>query len=136
MDLKDVMAISASGMKAQGVRLKVIAENLANANTTAETPGDLPYRRKVVIFKNELDRALGTDTVRAAKIDVDKSDFQRRYDPNHPSADADGYVLLPNVNSIIESMDMREAQRSYEANVSVVEAARTMLSRTIEVLRS
>lgn len=135
MDLKDVMAISASGMKAQGVRLKVIAENLANANTTAETPGDLPYRRKVVIFKNELDRALGTDTVRAAKIDVDKSDFQRRYDPTHPSADADGYVLLPNVNSIIESMDMREAQRSYEANVSVVEAARTMLSRTIEVLR-
>ena len=135
MDLKNVMAISASGMKAQGVRLKVIAENLANANTTAETPGDLPYRRKVVIFKNELDRALGTDTVRAAKIDVDKSDFQRRYDPTHPSADADGYVLLPNVNSIIESMDMREAQRSYEANVSVVEAARTMLSRTIEVLR-
>lgn len=135
MDLQNVMAISASGMKAQGVRLKVIAENLANANTTAETPGDLPYRRKVVIFKNELDRALGTDTVRAAKIDVDKSDFQRRYDPSHPSADADGYVLLPNVNSIIESMDMREAQRSYEANVSVVEAARTMLSRTIEVLR-
>ncbi|NYZ11665.1 flagellar basal body rod protein FlgC [Azospirillum sp. RWY-5-1] len=135
MDLQNVMAISASGMKAQGVRLKVIAENLANANTTAETPGDLPYRRKVVIFKNELDRALGTDTVRAAKIDVDKSDFQRRYDPTHPSADADGYVLLPNVNSIIESMDMREAQRSYEANVSVVEAARTMLSRTIEVLR-
>lgn len=135
MDLQNVMAISASGMKAQGVRLKVIAENLANANTTAETPGDLPYRRKVVIFKNELDRALGTDTVRAAKIDVDKSDFQRRYDPSHPSADAEGYVLLPNVNSIIESMDMREAQRSYEANVSVVEAARTMLSRTIEVLR-
>lgn len=135
MDLQNVMAISASGMKAQGVRLKVIAENLANANTTAETPGDLPYRRKVVIFKNELDRALGTDTVRAAKIDVDKSDFQRRYDPTHPSADAEGYVLLPNVNSIIESMDMREAQRSYEANVSVVEAARTMLSRTIEVLR-
>lgn len=135
MDLQNTMAISASGMKAQGVRLKVIAENLANANTTAETPGDLPYRRKVVIFKNELDRALGTDTVRAAKIDVDKSDFQRRYDPTHPSADAEGYVLLPNVNSIIESMDMREAQRSYEANVSVVEAARTMLSRTIEVLR-
>lgn len=135
MDLQNTMAISASGMKAQGVRLKVIAENLANANTTAETPGDLPYRRKVVIFKNELDRALGTDTVRAAKIDVDKSDFQRRYDPTHPSADAEGYVLLPNVNSIIESMDMREAQRSYEANVSVIEAARTMLSRTIEVLR-
>lgn len=135
MDLDRTMAIAASGMKAQGTRLKVIAENIANANTTAETPGDLPYRRKVVVFKNELDRALGTETVRVAKVDVDKKDFQRRYDPSHPSADADGYVLLPNVNSMIESLDMREAQRSYEANISVIEASRMMLTRTIDVLR-
>lgn len=136
MDLYQSMAVSASGMKAQGSRLKVISENLANANTTAETPGDLPYRRKVVSFQNVLDRTMDVEKVRVAKIDVDKGDFQRRYDPSHPSADADGYVLLPNVNSVIEAMDMREAQRSYEANLSAIDTARQMLMRTIDILRS
>ena len=136
MDLYTSMAVSASGMKAQGTRLKTIAENLANANTTAETPGDLPYRRKVVMFQNALDRQMGVDLVRVAKIDVDKKDFERRYDPSHPSADADGYVLLPNVNSLVEAMDMREAQRSYEANLSAVDSARQMLMRTIDILRT
>ncbi|SMF77696.1 flagellar basal-body rod protein FlgC [Azospirillum oryzae] len=136
MDLYKSMAVSASGMKAQGTRLKVISENLANANTTAETPGDLPYRRKTVIFKNELDRAMDVDKVRVAKVDVDKSDFQRRYDPSHPSADADGYVLMPNVNTVVEAMDMREAQRSYEANLSAIDTARQMLTRTIDILRA
>ncbi|MBP2293559.1 flagellar basal body rod protein FlgC [Azospirillum rugosum] len=135
MDLYKSMAVSAAGMKAQGTRLKVIAENLANANTTAETPGDLPYRRKVVTFQNALDRQMGVDTVRVAKIDVDKKDFERRYDPSHPSADADGYVLMPNVNTVIEAMDMREAQRTYEANLSAIDSARQMLSRTIDILR-
>lgn len=136
MDLYQSMAVSASGLKAQGTRLKVISENLANANTTAETPGDLPYRRKTVIFKNELDRAMDVDKVRVAKVDVDKGDFQRRYDPSHPSADADGYVLMPNVNSVVEAMDMREAQRSYEANLSAIDTARQMLTRTIDILRT
>lgn len=136
MDLEKAINASAAGMRAQGVRLRVIAENLANANTTAETPGDLPYRRKVVVFKNEMDRAKGEELVRAAKIGVDKSDFQRRYDPSHPSADSDGYVLMPNVNPLIETMDMREAQRTYEANVTVIEASRGMLSRTIQLLRN
>jgi flagellar basal-body rod protein FlgC len=136
MDLYKSMAVSASGMKAQGTRLKVISENLANANTTAETPGDLPYRRKTVIFKNELDRAMDVDKVRVAKVDVDKSDFQRRYDPSHPSADAEGYVLMPNVNSVVEAMDMREAQRSYEANLSAIDTARQMLTRTVDLLRT
>lgn len=136
MDLYKSMAVSASGMKAQGTRLKTIAENLANANTTAETPGDLPYRRKVVMFQNALDRQMGVDLVRVAKVDVDKKDFERRYDPSHPSADADGYVLLPNVNSVVEAMDMREAQRSYEANLSAVDSARQMLMRTIDILRT
>lgn len=136
MTFDGTMAISAAGMRAQGDRLRVIAENLANANTTAETPGDLPYRRKVVIFQNLLDREAGVDTVRVTKVDVDKGDFQRKFDPTHPSADADGYVLLPNVSSIIESMDMREAQRAYEANLSVIDSARQMLSRTVELLRS
>jgi flagellar basal-body rod protein FlgC len=136
MTFDSTMAISAAGMRVQGDRLRVIAENLANANTTAETPGDLPYRRKVVIFQNQLDRALGVDTVRVAKVGVDKSEFQRRFDPSHPSADADGYVLLPNVNPQVEAMDMREAQRAYEANLSVIDTARTMLSRTVELLRA
>ncbi|MBP2229324.1 flagellar basal-body rod protein FlgC [Azospirillum agricola] len=136
MDLYQSMAVSASGMKAQGTRLKVISENLANANTTAETPGDLPYRRKVVTFQNVLDRTMDVEKVRVGKIDVDKGDFQRRYDPSHPSADADGYVLLPNVSSVIEAMDMREAQRSYEANLSAIDTARQMLTRTIEILRT
>lgn len=136
MDLYKSMAVSAAGMKAQGTRLKVIAENLANVNTTAETPGDLPYRRKVITFQNALDRQIGVDTVRVAKIDVDKKDFDRRYDPSHPSADADGYVLMPNVSTVIEAMDMREAQRTYEANLNAIDSARQMLMRTIDILRS
>jgi flagellar basal-body rod protein FlgC len=136
MDLYKAMSVSSAGMKAQGTRLKVIAENIANANTTAETPGDLPYRRKVVVFQNVLDRQMQVDTVRVGKIDVDKKDFERRYDPSHPSADADGYVLMPNVNSVIEAMDMREAQRSYEANLNMVDSSRQMLMRTIEILRN
>jgi len=135
VDLEKAITASAAGMRAQGVRLRVIAENLANANTTGETPGDLPYRRKVVIFKNELDRAGGTDLVRAAKIGVDKKDFERKYDPTHPSADADGYVLMPNVNTMIETMDMKEAERTYEANATVIEMSRAMLTRTISLLR-
>lgn len=136
MDLYKSMAVSAAGMKAQGTRLKVIAENIANVNTTAETPGDLPYRRKVVTFQNALDRQMGVDTVRVAKIDVDKKDFERRYDPSHPSADADGYVLMPNVSTVIEAMDMREAQRTYEANLNAIDSARQMLMRTIDILRT
>lgn len=135
MDLDRAMMISAAGMKVQGARLKVIAENLANANSTGETPQDLPYRRKIVTFRNVLDREIGAETVRVGKVSVDRSDFQRRYDPAHPSADADGYVLYPNVNPLIEAVDMREAQRSYEANLNVIETSRTMLTRTIDLLR-
>lgn len=136
MDLDRVLLISAAGMKVQGSRLKVIAENLANANSTGETPDDLPYRRKTITFKNALDRELGIDTVRVRKVGVDPSDFQRRFDPSHPSADAEGYVLFPNVNTLVEAVDMREAQRSYEANLNVIETSRTMLNRTIDILRS
>lgn len=135
MDITKAMEVSAAGLRAQGTRIKVIAENLANANSTAETPGDLPYRRKVVTFRNELDRHSGQHMVRANRIAVNRSDFQRRYDPSHPSADADGYVLMPNVNVLVETMDMREAQRSYEANLTVIDAAKQMLSRTTDLLR-
>jgi flagellar basal-body rod protein FlgC len=99
MDLSKAISVAAAGMKVQGVRLRVVAENMANAGSTAATPDQLPYRRKVVTFKNALDRELGVEKVGVNRIDVDRSDFQRRYDPTHPSADAEGYVLLPNVNS-------------------------------------
>ena len=135
MDITKAMAVSAAGMKAQGTRIKVIAENLANADSSAVTPGDLPYRRQVVTFKNTLDRHLGVDTVRVAAIGVDRSDFQRRYDPGNPVADGDGYVLMPNVNNIIETMDLQEAQRSYDANLNLIDTAKTMLSHTIGLLQ-
>jgi len=135
MDLRDSLTVAAAGMKVQGARIKVIAENMANSDSTAETPNDLPYRRKVITFENAMDRQLGLEMVRVHKIDKDRSDFQRRYDPTHPSANAEGYVLYPNVNPLIEANDMREAQRSYEANLSVIEASKTLLTRTIEILR-
>ena len=135
MDITKAMEVSAAGMKAQGTRIKVLAENLANADSTAEAPGDLPYRRKVVTFKNELDRHAGINKVRIAAIGVDRSDFTRKYDPGNPVADQDGYVMMPNVNNLVETMDLQEAQRSYDANLSVIDAAKTMLSRTVDLLR-
>ncbi len=129
------VGISTAGMKAQSLRMRVIAENIANADSTAPTPGALPYRRQVVSFKNEMDRATGAEMVSVNKISRDPSEFQRRYMPGHPSADSNGYVLFPNVNSLTETMDMREAQRSYEANLNVIEISRMMESRTIDLLR-
>ncbi|MEA1651067.1 flagellar basal body rod protein FlgC [Nitrospirillum sp. BR 11164] len=136
MDLMNALNLSTAGMKAQGTRLRVIAENLANTDSTAASPGDLPYRRKVVLFANSLDKALGINTVNVKKVDVDRGDFQRKFDPGHPSADSEGYVLMPNVNGLVELMDMREAQRSYEANLGVIDATRTMLTKTIDLLRN
>jgi flagellar basal-body rod protein FlgC len=135
MDLSKTLKISAAGMQAQNARMRTIAENLANADSLAETPGADPYRRKMVTFKNVLDRASGVELVRPDRVIRDKSDFQKRFDPNHPAADADGYVQAPNVNSLIEVMDMRQAQRGYEANLSVIEVAKTMILRTIDILR-
>ncbi len=134
-DLFKAMSISAAGMKAQGTRLRVISQNVANADSLPQDPSQLPYRRKVVTFKNELDRSTGIDTVRVDKITTDKSDFQKKFDPSHPAADENGYVLTPNVNTLVEMMDMREAQRSYEANLSVIKASKSMLQRTIDILR-
>jgi flagellar basal-body rod protein FlgC len=135
MDLKESLMISAAGMKVQGERLRVVAENLANADSVAEVAGGDPYRRKTITFRNALDRALGMETVQVDKVGTDRSDFRLKYDPGNPAADAKGYVKLPNVNSLIEMTDMREAQRSYEANLRAIEVARTMLQRTIDLLR-
>lgn len=136
MDLTTALQISASGMKAQGTRLRVIAENLANAQSIGEGPGDTPYRRQVVTFRDVFDRELGATKVEIGDVGLDPSTFPRRFEPSHPAADAEGYVTYPNVNSLIEMMDMREAQRSYEANMSVIESARSMLTRTIDLLRA
>jgi flagellar basal-body rod protein FlgC len=136
MDLGRVMKIAVAGLDAQAMRLKTVSENLANANSTSATPGGMPYRRKVVSFTNVLDRALGANLVKVDKVSEAGGDFERRYDPSNPGADKDGYVLTPNVNPLIELMDMREAQRSYQANLDVIDAAKSMVSRTLDLLRS
>jgi flagellar basal-body rod protein FlgC len=134
-DLKKSTLVALSGMKAQAERLRVISENLANSDSLSQTAGGTPYRRKVVTFKDELDRTNGMNKVAVSGIRTDRSDFQRRYDPKHPAADRDGYVLTPNVNPMIELMDMKEAQRSYEANLNVISVSRNLLSQSVSLLK-
>ena len=122
-------------MKVQGTRLRVISENLANADSLPTGPGKSPYRRKNIQFQNVLDREVGLNLVKVKKIGVDKSEFNRRFEPAHPAADEKGYVQTPNVKTLIEVMDMREAQRSYEANLTAIRTARSMMRRTIDLLR-
>ena len=136
MDFMRSIAIAASGLRAQAGRMRIIAENLANADSTAQTPGTDPYRRKIPTFVSEMDRALGANLVTLGRIKPDSSDFQLKYQPGHPSADANGNVKYPNVNSLVEMTDMRETQRSYEANINVIGATRRMLQRTIEILKA
>lgn len=134
-DLVSMSKIASAGMKAQASRLRVISENLANVDSVAKTPDEDPYRRKVVTFRSLVDQEVNAETVRINRVETDKSDFGRRYEPGHPVADANGYVLLPNVNPLVEIMDMREAQRSYEANLNVVSTSKDMVKRTLELLR-
>jgi flagellar basal-body rod protein FlgC len=134
-DLLKTFRISSAALKAQGTRLRVISQNIANADSLPQSEGEAPYQRKIITFKNQLDRSIGVDTVRVDRIQADQSEFKKRYDPAHPAADADGYVLTPNVNSLVEMMDMREAQRSYEANLNVIKSSKDMLKSTIDILR-
>ena len=134
-DIIKTMQISSAGMRAQGARIKVISENLANANSLPQDANGKPYRRKIITFSNELDRSMGLNKVGIGKITADMSSFGKKFDPNHPAADQDGYVLTPNVNTLIEMTDMREAQRSYEANMEVIKASKSMLAGTIDILR-
>ena len=134
-DLISSLKISAAGMKVQGKRLRVISENLANADSLPTGPGKSPYRRKNIQFQNVLNRELGLNLVKVKKIGVDKSEFNRRFEPAHPAADEKGYVQTPNVKTLIEVMDMREAQRSYDANLTAIRTARSMMRRTIDLLR-
>ena len=140
MDLDHALRVSAAGLQAQSTRLRVVAENLANRDSTGASPGADPYRRKTVTFGAHVERGLdavggGVSTVKVSRIGTAPGEFTETYDPAHPAADARGYVKRPNVDSLVEVMDMREAQRSYSANVSVLEVTRGMLTRIIETLR-
>jgi flagellar basal-body rod protein FlgC len=136
MDFLKSIAIAASGLRAQAGRMRVISENIANADSTAPRTGADPYRRKIPTFRSEMDRALEASVVGLGRTQTDPSEFRSKYEPGHPAADARGYVKYPNVNSLIEMTDMREAQRSYEANLNVIGATRRMLQRTIDILRA
>jgi flagellar basal-body rod protein FlgC len=136
MDFFKTLAIAASGLRAQSGRMRVISENIANADSTPSTPGADPYRRKIPTFETEFDRALGVNVVELGKPVTDKSAFQLKYEPGHPAADANGNVKFPNVNSMVEMTDMREAQRSYEANINVITATRRMIQRTLDILKA
>lgn len=126
-------SIAASALRAQQARMRIIAENLANADSTSKTAGGDPYRRQAPVF--EPTKVGGGKGVRMSKVEPDQSAFRQEYDPGHPSADDKGYVKLPNVNSLVEAMDMRQAQRAYEANLNVIETARAMEMRTLDLLK-
>lgn len=135
-ELYNAITLSTHGMKAQSTRVRVISENLANADTAAAQPNENPYTRKTITFKNVLDRQIDANTVEVSKIrDDTKRPYPVKYMPDHPGADANGYVKMPNVDSVVELMDMREAQRSYEANLGVLDQSRSMINRTIDLLR-
>ncbi len=127
--------VAASGMKVQAERLKVIAQNMANADSISTEPGGEPYRRQVVSFQNYVDQETGAQMVRVDKVVKDNSPFEKKYAPNHPGADAQGYVSLPNVNPLIEMMDMKEAQRAYDANLNMLKTAREMNSSVLDILK-
>jgi len=130
------MSIATSGLRAQAGRMRVISENIANADSTAKTPGADPYRRKIPTFSSELDRTLEARVVSLGKIKPDNSDFRVKHEPGNPVADANGNVKYPNVNSLVEMTDMREAQRSYEANLNIISATRRMIQRTLDILKA
>ncbi len=133
-DISTAMQISAAGMRAQSGRIRVVAENIANANSAAEAPGLDPYRRQVPVFSAYVDRALGAELVEMSRVTLDPSQFTLRYDPAHPAANEEGYVALPNVNPLVEMMDLREAQRSYEANLGALDTMRAMAASTLRIL--
>jgi flagellar basal-body rod protein FlgC len=135
MDFLKSISIAASGLRAQAGRMRILSENLANADSTAQAPGTDPYRRRIPSFRSEVDRALDARVIAMGPIRTDQSDFRLKHEPGHPAADANGNVRYPNVNPMVEMTDMREAQRSYEANINVIGATRRMIQRTLEILK-
>ena len=135
MDFSKSMAVAASGMRAQTDRMKTIAENIANANSTSPVKGGEPYRRKIATVTQNFDSELGATLVNSGKPLPDKTDFKSQYDPGNPNADAQGYVKLPNVDSLVEIMDMRDAQRSYEADLTMMQTTKQMMASTVNLLK-
>ncbi len=135
-DFARSMGIATSGLRAQAGRMRVISENIANADSTASSAGGDPYRRKVLTFSSALDRSLDARVVSLGRIKEDESAFRVKYEPSNPAADASGYVKYPNVNPLIEMTDLRDAQRSYEANLNVITATRRMIQRTLDILKA
>ncbi|TNE62082.1 MAG: flagellar basal body rod protein FlgC [Alphaproteobacteria bacterium] len=135
MDLQKAMMASAAGLRAQSVRMRVISENIANQDSVATDPGADPYRRKIVTFQTEMDRANGVETVKATGVEFDQKEFGKKYDPGNPAADSAGYIKTSNVNGLIELMDMRQAQRTYQSNLNALEASRRMATMTLDLLR-
>jgi flagellar basal-body rod protein FlgC len=136
VDFLKSMQIAASGLRAQAGRMRIISENIANADSTPASSGADPYRRKVPSFTSSFDRELDAQTVNLGQVRTDSSQFRLKYEPGHPAADANGNVKYPNVNALVEMTDMREAQRSYEANINVIGATRRMIQRTIDILKA
>jgi flagellar basal-body rod protein FlgC len=134
-DLNTSLQVSAAGMQVQVARIKIIAENLANQNTTGSTPGADAYRRRTVSFQNQIDKAVGVETVSVKSVGTDKGAQPLRYDPSNPGADKNGYVKTPNVNSFVELMDMRDAEQAYSANLNVASTTRAMLNQTLDLLK-
>ncbi len=130
------LKIAGSGMETQATRLRIVSENIANARSTGDTPGADPYRRKTLTFGNELDRATGVTLATVKKFGIDKSKFTEEYDPGNPAADERGIVKMPNVNVLIEMADMREANRSYEANLQTIKQTRDLISATLDLLKA
>ena len=133
--LSSITRTAASGMRAQTDRLRIVSENVANSSSTAQTPGGEPYQRKTVSFETSVDERTGAAIVSTGEIERDTTPFSLRYDPSHPAADENGYIKLPNVNPLIEMSNMREASRSYEANLSMVENARDMRRQLVDLLK-
>lgn len=133
-DLSTTLKISAAGMRAQSGRIRIVAENIANAGSTAEAPGLDPYRRQVPVFASRIDRQTAARLVEIDRVALDPSAFTLKFDPAHPAANDEGYVELPNVNPLVEMMDLREAQRSYEANLGALDSARSMAAATLRIL--
>jgi flagellar basal-body rod protein FlgC len=136
MDFFKTLTIAASGLRAQSGRMRIISENIANADSTPQSAGADPYRRKIPTFETEFNRSLEVQVVEMGKVSTDNSQFRLKYEPGHPAADENGNVKYPNVNALVEMTDMREAQRSYEANINVITATRRMIQRTIDILRA
>lgn len=133
--LQKSIQIATKGNEIQSERLKIAAENLANEHTTSDKPGGQPYRRKIMFVENKFDKKKKSNLLRVKKFSEDKSPLEIRHDPTHPAADANGYVKMPNVRKMVEMADASEAQRSYEANLGVIEMSRSMIGKTLDVIR-